>query len=508
MKSPLLSLLRHLCVGACACVPLLAVRAAPAPASASAALPAGAPPPPNILVLFADDQRADTIGAHGNPHVRTPHLDRLAAQGTSFRRNYVFGGNSGAVCMPSRAMLMTGKTWFSLDTANLKGEKLLPELFGERGYATFATGKWHNGQASWLRGFQQGEAVMFGGMANHERVPVRDRGPDGQLTPVRTGEKFSSELFADTAIRFLERHDGKKPFFLYVAFTAPHDPRQPPPEYPANYTDRPPLPKNFLPQLPFDNGMMRDVRDERLAAWPRTEAVIRDQLAEYYAMIAHLDAQVGRILAALHRTGQAERTLIVYAADNGLALGSHGLLGKQNVYEPSMRVPLILAGPGVPRGRSITAFTYLFDLFPTLCDLTGTATPPGVFGQSLRPLWTGEKARLRDTAFFPFIQLQRAVRDERWKLICYPKIGYIQLFDLEQDPDETRDVFGDPANAAHVTRLFAAMRAWQAQVGDKLELPTVSRPPVRPELTGQPRKPDQWQPEWIVKKYFSDTARP
>lgn len=461
---------------------------------------------PNILILFADDQRADTIGAHGNAHIKTPVIDGLVRDGTSFRRNYVMGGNSGAVCVPSRAMLMTGKTWFAMNTATLAGEKLLPELFGENGYTTFGTGKWHNGQPSWLRAFQKGERIMFGGMSDHEKVPVRDLGPDGKLTEQRIGEKFSTELFADAAIRFLEQHDpaaGAKPFFCYVAFTAPHDPRQPPPGFPADYTSRPPLPQNFLPQLPFDNGAMTGGRDENLGAWPRTEAMIRDQLAEYYAMVEHMDAQIGRILAVLKTRGLAENTIIVYAADNGLALGSHGLLGKQNVFEHSMLTPLILVGPGVPKGKSTAAFTYLFDLFPTLCELAGVPAPTGVFGESLRPLWDGSKSSLRDTVFLPYIQIQRAVRDERWKLIRYPKLGFSQLFDLQNDPDETRSIYDDPAYAAHITRLTAAMQRWQQKVGDPLVLNETSTPPPKIDLTGKVRKTDQWQPEWIVKKYFA-----
>jgi arylsulfatase A-like enzyme len=457
---------------------------------------------PNILFLFADDQRADTIAAHGNTHIKTPNIDQLVHTGFSFRRNYTFGSNSGAVCVPSRAMLMTGRPWLHINTNTLEGEVLMPEHFGKNGYTTFGTGKWHNGQISWLRAFQQGEAVMFGGMANHLKVPLRDRGPDGKLTEVRIGEKFSTELFADAAIRFLEKQDGAKPFFLYTAFTVPHDPRQPPPGYAADYANRPPLPKNFLPQLPFDNGAMSGGRDENLGAWPRTPDMIRDQLAEYYAMIQHLDAQIGRIIAALKKSGQFENTIIVYAADNGLALGSHGLLGKQSAFEHSMRVPLIFSGPGVPRDQASQAFTYHFDIFPTLCELAGLTPPAKVFGESLRAIWSGQRTKLRDTVFLPYIQVQRAIRDERWKLICYPKIGFSQLFDLQQDPDERQSVYDDPANAAHITRLLGLMKAWQEKVGDTLPLNPTSKPPVKPDLTGQKRVPDQWQPEWIVKKYF------
>jgi arylsulfatase A-like enzyme len=139
---------------------------------------------------------------------------------------------------------------------------------------------------------------------------------------------------ADAAIEFLRSQNGSRPFFAYVAFTAPHDPRQPPEPFRTTYAARrPPLPGNFLPQHPFDNGMVHNLRDENLGAWPRTEPMIRDQLAEYYGLISHLDHEVGRILGALEDTGLASRTLIVYAADNGLALGSHGLLGKQSLYE-------------------------------------------------------------------------------------------------------------------------------------------------------------------------------
>jgi len=462
-----------------------------------------APARPNILFLFADDQRADTIAAHGNPNIQTPNLDKLVAGGFSFLGNYCFGGNSGAVCIPSRAMLMSGKTWFKVNTTTLDGAKLLPELLGENGYVTFATGKWHNGQPSCRRAFQIAKNVFFGGMADHTKVPVQDLGQDGGWTPVRTAEKFSSEIFADSVIEFLEKHDQKKPFFAYAAFTAPHDPRQPPVEYREMYYRRlPPLPPNFLPQHPFDNGMMKGGRDENLAPWPRTEKVIRDQLAEYYGLITHLDAQIGRILDTLKRKGLADNTIIIYAADNGLALGSHGLLGKQSVYEHSMRVPLIISGPGIPAGKSTRAFTYLLDLFPTICELASVPPPPDIEGKSLKPLWDGRKTSIRDSVFLPFLKIQRAVRDERWKLIVYPQISHFQLFDLQNDPFEKTNVVERAENSGHVQRLIALMKQWQAQVGDTLELPATNKPPEKVDLTGHPRKPDQWQPEWIVKKYF------
>jgi arylsulfatase A-like enzyme len=250
--------------------------------------------------------------------------------------------------------------------------------------------------------------------------------------------------------------------------------------------------------------MMQGGRDENLGAWPRTEAMIRDQLAEYYGLITHMDEQIGRILAALKQAGHADNTIIVFTADNGLALGSHGLLGKQSVYEHSMRTPLIIAGKGIPAGKSTTAFTYLLDLFPTLCDVLGVQTPTDLEGESLRPVWQGKKEKVRDSVFLPFLQLQRAVRDERWKLIAFPNVGHLQLFDLRNDPNETTNIIDHPENADHVARLQMLMKQWQTKVGDTLELPTVNKAPPPIDLTGRAREPDQWQPDWIVKKYFGE----
>ncbi|MFN9199703.1 MAG: sulfatase-like hydrolase/transferase [Planctomycetaceae bacterium] len=457
---------------------------------------------PNILFLFADDQRADTIAVHGNPHIDTPHLDALVNRGFSFRRNYTFGSNSGAVCVPSRAMLMTGKTWFRIDTRTMGDSVLLPEILGQQGYATFATGKWHNGEASCARGFQRARNIMFGGMSDHTQVPVQSRNADGTWSMTETASQFSTELFADTAIDFLKTHDRSHPFFCYVAFTAPHDPRQPPEEFRDRYARQPPpLPTNFAPQFPFDNGFVRG-RDEVLAAWPRTESVIREQLADYYGLISHLDQQIGRVLAALEDSGQLNNTLVVYAADNGLALGSHGLLGKQSVFEHSLRTPLVISGPGVPRGQSSFAFTYLLDLFPTLCEVCGVAAPDDLDGHSLRPLWTGERQEVRDSVFLPYLGVQRAVRDRRWKLIAYPDQNHLQLFDLERDPDERVNLAEQPEQEATLIRLKSLMTRWQTQVGDQVTIPETNQPPLPIDLTAEPRQPDPWQPAWIIEKYF------
>lgn len=455
----------------------------------------------NVLFLFADDQRADTIAAHGNPAIRTPHLDRLAQRGLSFRNNYCFGSNSGAVCIPSRAMLMTGKMWLHTNNA-MNGELILPERLQQHGYTTFISGKWHNQPPALLRGFARGRAIYLGGMSDHTEVYLDDIVEPGKLGNKRIGEKFSSELFADAVIDFLRSYESEQPFFAYVAFTAPHDPRQPPEaDRQWYYQRRPPLPANFLPQHPFDNGHTVGGRDENLGAWPRTREMISDQLAEYYGLITHLDRQVGRVLDALAATPHAHNTLIIYAADHGLAIGSHGLLGKQSVYEHSMKCPLMIVGPGVPQGEQ-TAFTYLFDLYPTLCDLLGIEPPAGLDGHSLRPLWSGEKATVRDSVFLPFRDQQRAVRNDRWKYICYPQINHEQLFDLQQDPHETQNLAESNAHQDARNQMRELLRQWQQKTGDPQPLSTPNPKPKWVELSGRKRLPDRWQPEWIRDKYF------
>ncbi|KPL09411.1 hypothetical protein AMJ85_06655, partial [candidate division BRC1 bacterium SM23_51] len=329
---------------------------------------------PNVLFLFSDDQRHDTIRALGNKEILTPNMDSLVRAGVSFTHACIMGSMRGAVCMPSRAMLMSGRTLFHVPE-DLAGTTTFPELLKEAGYATFGTGKWHNQPESFARSFTTGGKIFFRGMSNHLQVPVCDFSPDGKYPKNKRymGEKFSSELFSDAAIEFLRQHKGDQPFLAYVSYTAPHDPRMAPKKYADMYDpEKITLPKNFMPEHPFDNGEMK-VRDEGLAPWPRTPEIVRQHIADYYAMITHLDAQIGRVLAALEETGHAQDTIIIFSGDNGLAVGQHGLLGKQNLYEHSGCVPLIISGPGLPEGEKRDALCYLLDVFPTLCDLVGLA---------------------------------------------------------------------------------------------------------------------------------------
>ena len=424
--------------------------------------------PKNLLVLFSDDQRFDTIHALGNPEIRTPNLDRLAWEGFVFTHAFIMGGMQGAVCVPSRAMFLSGRTLWHV-SENLAGVPTWPQVFREHGFTTFVTGKWHNGRESLARSFDSGAAIFFGGMHDHFRMPVFDFDPTGKYSRAKQKvvEKFSSQLFADACIDFLKSYQSEKPFFAYVAFTAPHDPRTPPEPYgqmydPADIS----LPPNFLPEHPFNNGELR-IRDELLASFPRNPEDIRRHIAEYYGMITHLDAQIGRILETLRETGHLQDTLIVFASDNGLAVGRHGLMGKQNLYEHSQRVPLIFTGPGIPVGQS-DALVYLFDVFPTVADIFHIPLPEGVEGQSLLPIIRGEKQKVRDAVFGAYREFQRSVRTERYKYITYHVKDefHEQLFDIQKDPWEMKNLADDPAYQNLKAQLKERLSQLQKQLGD------------------------------------------
>lgn len=428
---------------------------------------------PNILFFFTDDQRFDTIGALGNDHIITPNIDSLVRNGTTFTNAYIMGSMSGAVCVPSRAMLMSGRTLFGLEgTGKTIPEEhvTLPEVLRKAGYTTFHTGKWHQDKKTFARCFSMGGKIFFGGMGNHWNVPVNDFDPTGKYPRqkvYRDEGKHSSELFSDAAIQFLRNYKDDKPFFVYVAYTAPHDPRQAPEKYRQMYNpDKIVLPKNFLPEHPFDNGEMR-IRDEKLAPWPRTPKEVRRHIADYYAIITHMDAQIGRVLSALKKTGQARNTIIVFAGDNGLAVGRHGLMGKQNLYEHSVHVPLIMSGPSIPKGQRRDAFCYLLDVFPTLCDLVGMPIPGSVEGRNLAGI-ISRKRKIRDTLFFAYKDIQRSVRDERYKLIEYKVKDKrtTQLFDLQADPWEINNLADNPEYAAQLKRLRKELLRWKNKLGD------------------------------------------
>ncbi len=460
---------------------------------------------PNILILLADDQRADAIGCSGNQQIKTPNIDGLAANGLRFTNSYVMGGHHGAISAPSRAMLLSGKNLFNVYD-KLEGVKTMPMHFEENGYVTFGTGKWHNERSAFEASFQNGMNVFLGGMADHFNIPVAYLEADVKLSgPEKKG--YSTDLFAGAAIDFIKEYasgDRKNPFFCYVAFTVPHDPYSPRTDYIDRYSpDSMTLPGNFMPLHPFAFDDLL-VRDENLLPWPRPPEKVREALADYYGLITHLDDKIGEIINSLKNNGLFDNTIIVYAADNGLAIGSHGLLGKQNLYEHSMKVPLIITGPGIPEGKVSDALVYLFDIYPTLAEVCSLPSPEGIDGKTLVPVISGQSDEVRSSLFTVYRTTVRAVRTKEWKLIRYPERDYTQLFNLVNDPLELNNLAGVDGYDPRVEDMMRLMQEWQEEVNDTIPLTAEKILPLEYDHTRLIRKPDRWQPEYTIRKYFGE----
>ena len=422
---------------------------------------------PNILFIITDDQRFDTIHALGCD-IKTPELDALVAEGSAFTHAHIPGGSVGAVCMPSRAMINTGRSMFHIDGCGEEiniSHTMIGETFKNAGYHTHGIGKWHNGTNSYARNFTGGANIFFGGMWDHWNVPVCDYHADGLYeNKIRYTDNFifsnkireqhcdrinagihSTELLSGAAIDFINNYDSEKPFYLNVCFLAPHDPRTMPDKYKNMYKPEDmAVPVNFSPMHFIDYGESKG-RDEVLAKYPRTPEEIKQHLADYYAMISHLDEWVGNIIGALKQKGLYENTIIVFTADNGLAVGQHGLMGKQNLYDHSVRIPLIFSGPGIPKGKRFSQYAYLFDIYPTLCELCGIEIPISVEGKSIMPVMQKGEA-IRDTLYLAYKDKIRGVKTDRYKLLEYraENISKTQLFDLTNDPAEMDDLSKNP----------------------------------------------------------------
>ena len=438
---------------------------------------------PNVLFLLSDDQRPDTIAALGNPHIETPNLDKLARRGVAFTRAVC----ANPICTPSRAEILSGCSSFENGVLDFGRQikpalKLWPQAMREAGYSTWYVGKWHNDGKPVQRGFVGTRGLFSGGggkwwkdQVDWKGFPVT--GYRGWLFQDDEGHKFPdrgvgltpdiSAKFADAAIEVIQQ-ERDEPFFLQVCFTAPHDPLFFPTGYEKKYSaDQIPLPENFRSEHPFDHGNFNG-RDEKLLAWPRTPEMVRKNLAVYYAVISHMDEQIGRIVAALREAKQLDNTIIIFSSDHGLAVGSHGLRGKQSMYEHTINVPLIVAGPQLPAGERRAAQVYLRDLYPTTCELTGIKIPPTVRARSFARSITDAKVQTYPHVFCYFRDKQRMIRDSRWKLIHYPAIDHWQLFDLVADPHELKNLVDDPRQAEVLARLRSTLRDEQEKAGDSV----------------------------------------
>ena len=455
----------------------------------------------NVVFILTDDQTFNTIRALGNRQIVTPCLDRMVEEGFAFTHAHIMGGTCGAVCMPSRAMIHTGRSLFHLHGEGLRKGAMIPEehvtmgeTFRKHGYRSYHVGKWHQDRASFNRSFEDGDRIFgftkgwyddFGG---HWHVGIHDYDPTGRYLPEEgymlgedkvtrrpvgfaNGGVHSTELFADKAVEFILNDDGQKPFFLNLAFVAPHDPRHSTEEFEQIYQGVDiEVPPNFRPLHPFDNGDLY-VRDEKLEAFPRRKVAIQHHLADYYSMITQIDFHVGRILDALRERGIREETVVVLCGDNGLALGQHGLMGKQSVYDHSVRVPLVFWGAGIKAGGRSHALCYLYDIYPTLCRLCGIDTPESVEGKSLTGVLSGESESHREQLFLAYRNFQRSLRKGEYKLIEYYVEGKrnTQLFNIDDDPWERHNLADQGEYASVLREMREALILERKAKSDPLE---------------------------------------
>lgn len=464
---------------------------------------------PNFLFILTDDQGPQTLRAYGNTLCDTPNIDRLATDGITIDGAYHMGAWSGAVCLPSRTMIMTGRSVWRIPGRTKQGaavrddasvdiaQQSLPAVFNRAGYDTFRTCKVGNSY----------------GAANALFNTVREK-------TCRAGNaEDGSAWHGDQVVDYLAMRAQSKsevPFLIYLGFSHPHDPRNGTPELLAKYGARndwdpahpgevnpaaPPLPDNWLPTHPFPHGHP-DLRDEvavQGVMTARDPATVRNEIGREYACIENIDQQIGRVLAKLEELGELDNTYVIFTADHGIAVGAHGLMGKQNLYEHTWRVPFIVRGPGIQPGSRALGNMYLMDVLPTLCDLAGIAVPPTVEGLSLRPVFEGTQNVVRDVLYGAYAggtkPGMRCVRQGDWKLIKYDtldgQVHETQLFNLKENPHEYLeehhrpevialtghtpdsaqvDLADDPRYAADRTRLEALLAEEMKRWGDPYRL--------------------------------------
>ncbi|CAM4292044.1 sulfatase-like hydrolase/transferase [Zobellia nedashkovskayae] len=407
---------------------------------------------PNFLFVLVDDQSPFDLQVYDSKSIlETPVISKLASEGTVIEAAHHMGSMNGAVCTPSRHMIMTGRTlWhlppsaeFQKNTAPHELDKqTIGAVFNRAGYNTMRTCKKGNSYPG----------------ANEQFTVVHDAVKRGGT------EETGSAWHSKQVLEYLgdrEKVKEENPFFIYFGFSHPHDTRDGTPEllekYGAvNHTDKnslppandkqPPLQDNYLEAHPFFHGHPELRDEERVSGvWKnRDEQTVRNELGREYACSENIDIQLGKVLKKLEAMGELDNTYIVYTSDHGMSIGRHGLMGKQNLYEHTWRVPMIINGPGLPSGKRTKGNVYLLDVLPTLCDLAGIEIPETVEGTSFRPVLEGEKETVRDVMYGVYCggtkPGMRTVKKGDWKLIKYDvmdgAVRETQLFNLAENPNE------------------------------------------------------------------------
>ncbi|WP_242084332.1 sulfatase-like hydrolase/transferase [Aestuariivivens sediminis] len=447
---------------------------------------------PNIVFIFTDDQSFKAIHALGNEEILTPTMDKLVHEGVTFTHAFNMGGWNGAICLASRAMMISGRSiWRAQEISKAYSQdnaldKTWPRLMQTQGYDTYMTGKWHV-QAKPEKIFNHVGHVLRG--MPFDTPEGYDRPKDKTDTLWKPWKKefggywkggtHWSELVKQDALFFLDSAAQKKePFFMYVAFNAPHDPRQSPKAYVDQYPlEKITVPKSYLPEYPYAEimGAGQNLRDEKLAPFPRTEYAVKVNRQEYYAITTHLDDQIKAILNALEDFGLMDNTYIFFTSDHGLSVGEHGLMGKQNMYDHSIRVPLMMVGPDLPKNKKVDADVYLQDIMATALDIAGVQKPEYIEFNSLLNLIEDQDKKSKYNGIYGVYEAssQRMIRKDHYKLILYPNTKQILLYNLKYDPLELNNIATDKKNRALIKTLFNDLITLQKEKGDSLDLKSI-----------------------------------
>ncbi|MFI3306002.1 MAG: sulfatase-like hydrolase/transferase [Rikenellaceae bacterium] len=410
---------------------------------------------PNILFIITDDQDPATLGTYGDTACDTPVLDKLASEGVTLTDAHQMGSFVGAVSTASRTMIMTGKNVWNAQQLR-KGMNKYQQNFGNVDNAPADSPEYNSLPAVFHRAGYETYRTCKAGNSYEPANAMFDKRKD-KVCREGNDEK-GSKWHADNVIEYLDNKSNDKPFFIYLGFSHPHDPRHGKPELLEKYgaediptpikinAATPPLPLNWLPEKPFFDGHP-NLRDECKVFGVmdrRDEVTVRNEIGKEYACIENVDIQIGRVLEALERSGELENTYIFFTADHGIAVGKHAFMGKQNLYEHTFRVPLIVKGPGVPADTRKSGYTYLMDILPTLCDFAGFDAPSELDGESFKEVVMGDKESVRESVYGVYSGGTkpgiRCVKSDGWKLIKYDvmdgAVRETQLFNLNDNPEE------------------------------------------------------------------------
>lgn len=422
---------------------------------------------PNILFVMTDQQTVSALSCAGNPYVKTPSLDQLAARGVRFTQSYA----ANPLCVPSRASIFSSRMPHELGiygntmdaVLETKGVPTMGELFQAAGYETAYAGKWHVHDAFPAYNKKGGKIPGF------TVLPQAGKDP-------RQGDKKSEEkapqcdpYAADAAIKFLQQSHAK-PFFLTLSLLNPHDIC----EFssfegfkkmlPADSTQLPPLRTNVhdLEKLPSE------LQNDRKNHGNWTDIQWRQYLWVYYQLVESSDKLIGQVLAALDQAGLSSNTVVVFTSDHGEMMGSHGLVTKEKLYEEAVAVPLIIALPGVTPGVDKKKLVSGLDLMPTFLDYAGIDAPKSLEGQSLRPLVEGKVAVWREFVAAETMEPEaRMIRTARYKYICFGAgENREQFFDEEKDAGELHNLINNAELASEVARHRALLKEWMESTKD------------------------------------------